>query len=404
MKFKRVFYISKYAMSPLQGGPTRQYLFSKYFAKQNVRTTLISSDSSGGNHIGIKKLFNNYDITHNFNHIILKGSKIKLGFSIKRIISWIMFEYRLLKYFNKSKVNKNSVVIVSSLSILTFLTGVYLKKKYKTCLIVEVRDIWPRTLVDFGVIGKYNIMNYVLSKIEYIGYSNADLIVGSMKNLCAHLNTIDNSFKDKFLYMPMGYDNEKANSFKKTPSKKFTIGYAGSIGKTNNLKLLLNAASLLKNNKKIEFKILGDGQFKKKLMNEFKCLENVVFLKKVDKNYVHNFLINCDVLVSTWLDCDIYNFGISPNKWIDYMIAARPIIVPFNGYRNIINDANCGEFIETNNPQLLADTILKYSKYSKSKLDEIGLRGKKYLLSNFTYDLLSEKYIKNIFKNKSNHV
>ena len=37
------------------------------------------------------------------------------------------------------------------------------------------------------MIGKYSIVNYILSKFEYIGYNYADLIVGSMKNLGAHL-------------------------------------------------------------------------------------------------------------------------------------------------------------------------------------------------------------------------
>ena len=114
---------------------------------------------------------------------------------------------------------------------------------------------------------------------------------------------------------------------------------------------------------------------------------------------VYGFLINCDILVNPWNDLKIYEYGVSPNKWIDYMYAAKPIIVPYNGYRSIINEANCGEFIETNNPKLLSETILKYSAMSKIELNEFGKRGKTYLLNNLTYNLLSEKYIKAISNN-----
>jgi len=75
------------------------------------------------------------------------------------------------------------------------------------------------------------------------------------------------------------------------------------------------------------------------------------------------------------------------------MYASKPIIVPYNGYQNIINEAHCGEFIETNNPQLLTDKIIEYSRKSKKELERIGLNGKEYLERNLSYDVLADKYL-----------
>ena len=65
-----------------------------------------------------------------------------------------------------------------------------------------------------------------------------------------------------------------------------------------------------------------------------------------------------------------------------------------SAYKNIINEAKCGEFIETNNPKLLADTILRYYNMSNEERKRIGLRGREYLERNLSYDILSEKYLR----------
>ena len=35
-------------------------------------------------------------------------------------------------------------------------------------------------------------------------------------------------------------------------------------------------------------------------------------------------------------------FGVSSNKWIDYMYSAKPVIISYSGYKSLINDPGCG--------------------------------------------------------------
>ena len=42
------------------------------------------------------------------------------------------------------------------------------------------------------------------------------------------------------------------------------------------------------------------------------------------------------------LPSEIWNYGWTPNKLIDYMISERPIIAAYDGYRSMINEAECG--------------------------------------------------------------
>jgi len=401
MTSKKVWYISKYALNSNQGGPSRQYLFSKYFSKKGFETCLISSNSNGFNYLkfnGDYKLFE----TLNFKHFILKGSQINLGFNFKRIWSWFLFEYRMLKFLKKKDISKNDIVIVSSLSILTFLSGIYLKRKYKMRLLVEVRDIWPLTLVEFKNLSKYNPIVIFLSIIEKLAYKYADVIVGTMGNLGEHLKSVYPGSENKFHYIPMGLDHSIFENYEfntiEEKNNDFIVGYAGTIGLVNKVDLILEAAELLKDNKIIKFVILGNGVLKDFYVNKFSHLSNVEFLPKVNKNKVGQFLDKCDILLHPVEDKKIYQFGVSPNKWIDYMFSAKPVIVSYNGFKNIINEANCGEFIDTDNPKLLVDTIVKYSYKSKDELRQIGQNGKKYLEENLTYDILSDKYIR-LFNN-----
>lgn len=397
---KNIWYISKYAVIPSDGNPTRQYFFSKYIARNGYDVTLFSSRSAGIKVKKIKGIVRKNEID-GITHCLINGPQLSLGFSLKRILSWIIFETLLFvsPFFLKPK--KPDVIIVSSLSLLTVLTGFLFKKIYKAKLIFEVRDIWPLTIVELKNLSFKNPFVFILRSIEKFGYKHTDFIVGTMPKLDEHIqNSIKRSFK--FECIPMGFDPDfyvetkiiPAEIKKQIPENKFIVGYAGSLGIANCVDEIVSAAEkLVKVNTDIFFSILGEGALKAELEKRAQNLKNIVFLPKIPKNEVADFLSACDLLLNPWQDKKIYKFGVSPNKWIDYMYSAKPIIVSYNGYKSIINEARCGDFIPANNPELLADKILEYSKKSTEELKQTGQNGKDYLLQNLTYDILARKYI-----------
>jgi len=404
MMSKTVWYISKYAVIPDDGNPTRQFFLSKYLTKEGYDTVLISSKSSGIKNVKIKGVFRKKEI-EGFKHILINGPEINLGFSIKRILSWIIFETLLFVSPVFCKLKKPDIVIVSSLSLLTVITGYIFKKIYKAKLIFEVRDIWPLSLVELKKMSENNIFVKFLASVEKFGYKKSDYIVGTMPKLDEHIkNTIKSNFN--FTCIPMGYDpdfykelRELPDEIKnKLPENKFIAGYAGSIGIANCINEIVEAAEKLeKKETNIFFAVLGEGALKKEFEERTQNMKNIIFLPKVPKEEVNDFLTSCDLLLNPWQDKKIYKFGVSPNKWIDYMYSARPIIVSYNGYKSIINEANCGEFIEANNVDLTAKIIVEYFKKEKEELKKTGENGRNYLEKNLTYNYLAKKYV-SIFK------
>lgn len=404
-----IWYISKYAITPEYGNPTRQYFLAKYFSNLYRKVTLVSSVSSQLNiypDLGFKN--HKIETSGNLSSVLLSGPKIKLGFSLIRIWSWLVFEFRLLIWAIFSKKEKPDVIIVSSLSLLTFLTGVFLKKYFKCKLVCEVRDIWPLTIVQTNYWNANNLFIKILSYVEYLGYKNADIIIGTMPNLRQHVKRVHEKSYNKVHCIPMGYDPDFYEKnivciedpflsifTTKVPDGYFTVGYAGTIGFVNYVDQIIKAAALLKE-KKIIFLLLGNGSKKVEITDQVANLhlENVIFIDSVEKKYVQLFLNKCDLLIHPIGDFGIYDYGVSPNKWIDYMYSSRPILVSYNGYRSIINDANCGSFVEANNPVSLSNAIIEFSMKTKIELDEIGLRGKNYLEENHNYATLSNQYLR----------
>ena len=399
-KNKSIFYISKYGSINNNFGPTRVYGYSKWFSKFGNDVTLIFSRSNGLNNKKQYKLISESNID-GFKQLQINGPNITLGFSIKRVFSWLIFELNLFRYLKNQKQIPD-IVIVSSLSLFTVLNGLFLKSKGAK-FIFEIRDIWPFTLKELKKLS--NLFVKFLSYFENLGYENADIIIGTMPNLERHVESIIGE-TNKVYCVPMACDPIIYNSLEKLPNEliskipknKFIIGYAGAIGNVNALEILLKSYTFNKK-ENISIVVLGSGPLKSVLEKKYKD-KNIVFLGAVEKSQVQSFLKYCDVMVHPIYDKEIYKFGVSPNKWIDYMYSSKPIIVSYSGYKSLINDAGCGEFVEAENIKALSDKIIEYSKKNKKELIKIGENGKRYLEQNLTYDILAKKYLNIIFNHE----
>ena len=157
---------------------------------------------------------------------------------------------------------------------------------------------------------------------------------------------------------------------------------------------VIEAAAILENiEPSIHFVFLGDGIEENNLKMQAKGLSNVTFAPRIRKEQVLSFLSKSSLLLHSFQMKKVFKYGISPNKFIDYMHSAKPIIVSYSGYKSLINEAGCGEFVEPENIEALSNKIIEYSRMSKKELNLIGRKGKRYLEENLTYEVLAKKYL-----------
>lgn len=180
---KTLWYITKYFSPSTETTPGgRAWFLLKEMAAKGYRPVVITSDSN--NLVEVPELSQPVIVQHQdgIQMVWLKTMKYGVAKSWQRIASWFHFEWNLWR-LDKSALPKPDTIVVSSLSLLTVLNGLLLKRKYKCRLIFEVRDIWPLTITEEGGVSPKNPFVMFLAWVERLGYEKSDAIIGTMPNL-----------------------------------------------------------------------------------------------------------------------------------------------------------------------------------------------------------------------------
>ena len=404
---KSIWYISKYVSPPGSGTSSgRGYLLMKEFASLGNKILIITSDSNKMSSPPLlegKYLFQEID---GLQLCWVRTLKYSVANSLRRVLSWLHFEWGLLLLPKKNLI-KPDVLIVSSLSLLTVLSGLLLRARFKSLLVFEVRDIWPLTLTAEGGYKRYNPLVWGLSLIEWLGYKYANVIIGTMPNLSEHVENVL-GYKKTTYCIPMGIDEPIFALTKLVPADyeekylpidKFVVAHVGSIGISNALETFLACAEAMQDNKDIQFLVIGEGDLREIYKNKYAHLNNITFAPRVAKDLVQAILVKCDLLYLSVHLSKVWRYGQSLNKLIDYMMSGRPILASYTGHLSMINEANCGSFVAAADVNGLRQELERYAKMSKGDLNMIGARGRLWLLENRNYSQLARKYLEIISDN-----
>ena len=319
--------------------------------------------------------------------------------SLARILGWIQFEVKLF-FMKKNDLPKPDYIVASSLSLLSILNGLILRWRFKSKLIFEVRDVWPLLLTENGGYHRWNPFVLALGLVEWMGYKYSDQIVATMPNLAPHVHKVL-GYSRKVHCIPMGVSNEMLNEIKiplpsdlesQFPKNKFVVTYAGSIGVDNALDVFFETVRLLRDNPQVVFRVFGKGDLLKRYMAECSDLDNIFFGGQIPAGMVQSVLEKSSIVYFATHPSVVLDYGQSLNKVIDYMYSGRPIIASHTGYQSMLNEANCGYFVPAGDAEKLSVEITRLSKLSPLELDQIGSRGRDWLLENRTYEILAANY------------
>lgn len=399
--------ISKYASPPNYSKmPARLFELTKEFIKLGHNSILITSDSNHFSKYPDTNKIHNIETVEGVPLFWIKTKKYLQTASVNRILSWFDFEKKLFS-LDISKLERPDVVIVSSLSIFSIIYGYYLKKKFGSFLVFEIRDIWPLTMTEEGGFSKWHPLVVLIGFIEKFGYKKADLVVGTMPRLDLHVKEIL-GYEKPFFCAPLGFnpDNYKEESFnqeenpfdKVFPQNKTIIGYAGSMGITNALEPFIETIKLLKDNEALHFLLVGSGDLREKFEKELDNCQNVTFLPRIGQNEVKYFLKKCDILYLSTKYSKVWEYGQSMNKVVEYMIASKPIIASYSGYPSMINEASCGKFVNISDPKELKKSIIDIVNLSPKEKRSLGENGKRWIYENRQYSKISKEYLETIIE------
>lgn len=399
---KTIWFFNDYAGSKYHGMEFRNYYFAKEFVKLGHEVYIFSASYM---HLFKKLPQTEGNYTHEkidgINYVWIKVPNYGESTNKKRVLKWFLFTAKLF-FIPKNKVKIPDVIIASPMAPFLILPAMYHAKKYKAKLIYEVKDIWPLSIIELGNIKSTHPLIKMMSWCERTAVQKSDVVVSSLQNYGEHLQN-DLSIHKDFVWINNGVDLDEMNQIEELneniinqiPKNKFIIGYTGTIGIANALNYFLESAKQLKDNKDILFVIVGDGKEKESLVEKYNVLDNVLFIDSIPKQQVQSMLKLFDVCYIGLKKENLFKYGVSPNKLFDYMYSGKPILYAIeSGKSNIVKIANCGLSIKAENSEAIADGILKIYNMNYKKREILGINAKNYVLENFTYEKLAEKYNK----------
>lgn len=329
--------------------------------------------------------------------------------NILRIINILVFILKLYFYRRKiSKITKPDLVIASSTYPLDIYAARRISKISGAKLIFEVHDLWPLTPMTIGGYSKYHPYIYLMQRAECYAYKHSYKVISLLGNAREHM-VVHGLDPDKFIHIPNGFDRDeyqlmqgnvpvehlqKIENLKK--DGKILIGYTGGHAISNAMHSFVSTAHLFRNDSRVFFVSVGNGPCKKELQLQAGNLLNILFLPPVPKKSVHQLLPLFDILYVGFAKSEIHKFGISPNKLIDYMLAAKPVILSAEVENEIVEKVGCGITVPAENPAAIYAAISEMLKLSEAERLEMGSRGRNYALKEMDYKELAGRFLNSI--------
>lgn len=332
------------------------------------------------------------------------------GNGLPRAINIFTFVGQLLRYQSWiAGTIKPDIVIASSTYPLDIIPARAIGRSCHAKLVFEVHDLWPLSPIELGGMPKYHPFILLMQWAENIAYCNANIVVSILPNTMEHM--LQHGMRsDKFVYIPNGVDvaewqdrpstlpDEHKQALLTLKAKKhFLVGYAGGHGLANALDNLINASEYLAG-QPVSIVLVGQGPEKAQLQARVqeRDLSQVIFLPPVPKSAIPELLGLMDSLYIGWRNHPLYRFGVSPNKLLDYMMASKPIVHSINAGNDLVSDSGCGISIPPEKPEEIAEAVLQLMSLSAEARQQMGQKGRAYILANHDYQVLAEQFITSI--------
>lgn len=403
----RILYESDLAGSSYHGMAYRIFQFSCEFKKKGHDVLVIAASFSHVRRINpeVKKVLTDENI-EGIKYRWIKTPKYK-GSGIGRVIHMFVYNFRLWYFAGRIASDfKPDVVIASGVSPLDFIGCYRIAKKAKAKIFLEVGDLWPLTPVELGNYSPKHPFIRFMQCIEDYAYLKTDGVISLLP--CAETYMIEHGLaENKFHYIPNGvvlndWDNdselpqEHIDSIKMMRDQgKFLIGFAGTHSISNAIDTLLLVSKRFENSE-VEFILVGDGPVKEDLVRTARDMQihNILFLPQIKKSSIPSFLSRMDALYIGFQKSSLYRFGVSPNKIFDYMMSGKPIIQAIDAGNNPIREADCGVYSEPGNIEGICSVIQHLVSLSEEERDRLGNNGRKFVIENHSYDILTDKFLK----------
>lgn len=294
------------------------------------------------------------------------------------------------------------VWITTSPPLFTGVGGLALKRAQRVPLVFEVRDLWPDSIRDLGLLGPGPVLT-ALYGLERRFYRAADAVV-TVADAVVDDVVAKGIDRAKVFSVPNGA--EVRDLPPRTPEERaaardrfglrrdaFVVGYLGTHGRCQRLHLLDAAVRELAP-EGVQFLFVGDGA-DKPLLEQALAGDGAgaVLLRSQPREALADLYAVCDVLLVPLGDFPIISRTI-PSKLFEIMGFGRPFVALVRGdAATIARESGGGEVVEPEDAAGLAAAVRRLRALPPCALAQMGQRGREYVRTRYTRERMALRYL-----------
>ncbi len=318
----------------------------------------------------------------------------------KRMLSYASFMLSAAT-IGRFRVSRPDVVVATSPQLLCAAAGWFLARTLRTPFVFEVRDLWPESILAVEALQESALIR-AMKRLARFLYRHCDRIVtvgegyrrGIHNRYGIPEQTIDvvRNGIDTSLFVPGPRDNEIRKQY--GWNGRFVIMYVGTHGMAHGLHQVLQAANELRGDTDKVFVFVGEGAEKDNLKRQAARwqLPNVHFIDQQPKNRIPLFYAACDLGLVTLRDAPLFQ-EVLPSKIFEYCGMERAILLNVAGEaRRVVEAAGAGVYVPSGDVPAMVQAIREMAS-RKAELDEMGRRGRRYVLDHFDRRVLAKRYL-----------
>ncbi|WP_290777436.1 glycosyltransferase family 4 protein [Exiguobacterium sp. UBA5002] len=270
-------------------------------------------------------------------------------------------------------------------SIFMGLVGVVAKHVKKAPLILDVRDLWPESLIGVGITNSRLLLT-PLYWLEKWMYRQADQLVINSEGFRSYIEGRGVA-PEKIHYIPNSIEENEWLIKRRKVSEQVRVVYTGNIGLAQDVFLLLDVAQELQQEQDICFQVVGYGYHKQtfeRLVKE-RGLTNIEFLDAMPRWDALKQLAKSDIAFATLVESTAFD-TVTPGKIIDYMAMGCAIVGAVSGHAaHVIEEAGAGYVSVQRKKEEIVNHILELSR-NPEKRAAMGRAGVAYVQHHFDWE------------------
>lgn len=405
----RILLVHQYYLEPDDAGGSRWNQMARYWAEQGHEITVLAGTVHYATGRKAPQYKGRFVVTRQEAPGI-RVSRCHVSESYNRSFAgrlWAYISFAVSSTYAALTQPRPDVIVCTSPPLTVGLTGAVLQRWWRVPMVFEVRDLWPESSIEAGVLTNPLLirLSYMLERLSYKHANWINVLTPAFRDHLterkgvdpARISTITNA-ADLDVFHPGPRENHVRERF--GLQGKFVIIYVGAHGVANHLEQLVDAAAALRDQEDVHFLLVGDGMRKSFLREEAKRrgLSNITFADPVPKQEIADYIAAADVCTAVLKRLDVFK-TVYPNKLFDYMASQRPVILGIDGVaRRLLEEAGAGLYVQPEDPEALAEAVQRL-RGDRALGERFAVSGRRFVEQHYARDVLARKYL-NIIETK----